>query len=169
METARDANHTVMSLSATALLRHAVATVGYRANKALRDVPPGFGAFDAGAGARRPAEILAHMGDLIDWAVTMVRGEVAWVDSPERDWDRLVDRFFAALTSLDAQLEESDLSDQDTQALLRGPIADALTHIGQVALLRRLAGGAVRAENYARAEITTGRVGRDQPPPVREF
>lgn len=105
----------------------------------------------------------------MDWAATMVRGEVAWVESPERDWDRLVDRFYQAIATLDALLQAREVSDQDTQALLRGPLADALTHVGQMALLRRLGGGAVRGENYARAEITTGRVGRDQPPPVREF
>lgn len=158
-----------MSLTSTELLRHAVATIAYRAQKALRDTPSDFGGFDAGAGVRRPADILAHMGDLMDWAVTMIRGEVAWVESAERRWDVLVDRFFVALERVDQQLLERPPSPDGLQALLRGPFADALTHVGQIAMLRRLAGGPVKAENYARAHITTGRVGRDQPAPVREF
>jgi hypothetical protein len=158
-----------MSLTATELLRHALATIAYRATKVLRDAPEGFGEFEAGAGVRAPSVILAHMGDLMDWAVTMVRGEVAWIESPERDWQRLVDRFHLSLATLDGLLTAHELDARHAQQLLRGPLADALTHVGQLALLRRLSGGPVRGENYARAEITTGRVGRDQPPPVREF
>lgn len=158
-----------MSLTSIELLRHMVATIAYRAHKALRDAPAEFGAFEAGGGVRQPAEILAHMGDLMDWAVTMIRGEVAWVESGERRWDVLVDRFFASLERVDRELLERPPGPDAMQALLRGPFADSLTHVGQVAMLRRLAGGPVKGENYARAHITTGRVGRDQPPPVREF
>jgi hypothetical protein len=158
-----------MHLDAIHLLRHGLATVAYRGGKVLRDVPTGFGGYAAGPGTRTAAEILAHVGDLYDWAATMVRGEVKWVDSPERDWDALVHRFFASIASVDALLQETPVTTETAEMLLRGPVADSLTHIGQLALMRRLAGGPVRAENYARAHIQTGRVGRDQAPPVREF
>lgn len=158
-----------MNSDATELLRHGIATVAYRGGKVLRDVPPGFGAFDAGSGARTPAQIVAHMGDLFDWAATMIRGQVAWVESPEQDWARLVERFFVSLAAVDTLLDEHPVDQTSLQTLLRGPVADALTHVGQLAMLRRMAGEPIRGENYARARITTGRVGRDQAPAVREF
>ncbi len=152
-----------------ALLRHGLATVAYRGGKVLRDIPPGFATFDAGAGTRTPVEILAHMGDLYDWALTFVDGDVKWVEHPSRDWDLLVGRFFDSLAAFDRRIALVELPMDVAESALRGPVADSLTHIGQIALLRRLAGAAVRGENYARAGITTGRVGRDQPVPVREF
>jgi hypothetical protein len=152
-----------------ALLRHTVATLAYRGGKAFRGAPPEFAAFRVREGARTPGEILAHMGDLFDWALTLAKGAQAWHDSAPQAWDLDVDRFFAALAVLDAYLASNAPLRSSCEKLFQGPIADALTHIGQLTLLRRLAGAPIRGENYFKAAIAAARVGADQPPPRVEF
>jgi hypothetical protein len=151
------------------LLRHTIATLAYRGGKTLRDVPGTFGQFRSGEQGRTPAEILAHIGDLLDWALSMAKGKQEWHNSTPLPWDQETQRFFAALEAFDACLA-SDLPLQaPAEKLFQGPIADALTHVGQIAILRRLAGAPVCAENYYVADITAGRVGFDQAPPNMEF
>jgi hypothetical protein len=151
------------------LLRHTVATVAYRGGKALRGAPESFAAFTLGDSPRTPANILAHMGDLFDWAHSMARGEAAWHDSQPLAWDAEVARFFAALKKFDDYLAASEPLHSPAEGLFQGPIADALTHIGQIAMLRRIAGCPIKGENYFKAEITAGRVGIAQSAPRREF
>jgi hypothetical protein len=151
------------------MLRHVLATVAYRGGKAVRGAPADFAAFRAGPTSRSPAEILAHAGDLYDWALSMASGTEQWHNSQPLDWDAEVDRFFHALAAFDAFLSSSQPLACPVERLFQGPIADSLTHVGQIALLRRLAGSAVRGENYSRADIVAGRVGREQSPPGREF
>jgi len=136
------------------LLRHTLATVAYRAGKAVREAPSGFADFHAGEGVRTPGQILAHIGDLFDWALSIAKGKPAWRDSKALPWDKETERFFAALKSFDD---------------FQGPIADALTHVGQLAILRRLARAPVKGESYFAAEIVAGRVGAEQATPKREF
>jgi hypothetical protein len=109
------------------------------------------------------------MGDLLDWALSLANGKQAWHDSTPLAWDDEVKRFFGACEALDARLGSADPPACSQEALFRGPIADALWHAGQIAMLRRLGGAPIKGENYLRAEITTGRVGCDQPAPVQEF
>lgn len=151
------------------MLRHTVATLAYRGGKVLRDVPETFGSFRAAADARTPGEILAHLGDLFDWALAIARGAPAWRDSPPQRWDDDVARFFAALGAFDGYLASDAPLGAPPERLFQGPVADALTHVGQLAMLRRLAGLPIRSENYFKAEVRSGRVGRDQPAPKREF
>jgi hypothetical protein len=150
-------------------LRHAVATLAYRAGKALRGAPATFANFTVAAGTRTPARILAHMGDLLDWALFLARGEQSWHDSMPLPWDLEVARFFAALQAFDAYLASEEPLGWSAERLFQGPIADALTHTGQLTMLRRLAGAPVRGENYARATITAGTVGAVQTSPGYEF
>jgi len=152
-----------------AMLRHTVATVAYRGGKAVRDAPAGFAAYSADGTPRTPAKILAHIGDLFDWALTQARGAEAWTDSTPLEWDREVERFFAALQRFDDYLASDAALAAPPERLFQGAIADALTHIGQLAMLRRLAGTRMKSENYSRAEIVPGRVGADQTAPRREF
>lgn len=160
---------TPTSDSARDLLRHTLATLAYRGGKAIRDVPPAAASFKAGPATRTPAEILAHIGDLLDWALTQARGEEAWHNSTPQSWDQDVARFFDGLARLDTYLASDAPLDAPVERIFQGAIADALTHVGQIALLRGLAGAPVRGENYARARIAAGRVGREQAAPVREF
>jgi hypothetical protein len=155
--------------SARQLLRHSIATLAYRAAKPLRGAPDSFCKFRASADARTPVEILAHMGDLFDWALSLARGEERWHNSTPLPWAQESDRFFAALQAFDAYLATESPLHATPEALLQGPIADAFTHVGQIALLRRLASAPVRPENFYVAEITVGVVGADQPAPVYEF
>lgn len=155
--------------TARQLLRHTLATLAYRAGKALRDVPAGFAEFSSGEKGRTPIEILAHMGDLFDWALSISKGAEAWKNSKPLPWDREVERFFRAVQVFDDYLASDAPLASPAEKLFQGPIADALTHTGQINMLRRMAGCPIKGENYFRAEIVSGRVGLEQPAPVREF
>jgi hypothetical protein len=153
----------------SAIVRHLVATLAYRAAKVLRDVPAGFGAAVFGPTSRRPVQIVAHMADLMTWAVTLARGDYVWAAEGGEDWDVEVQRLFAGLATLDGELVSHEPPAGSIEKLIQGPVADALTHVGQLAMLRGMAGAPVRPESYARAQIVIGRVGSEQAPPVREF
>ncbi len=151
------------------LLRHTLATVAYRGGKVVRGAPESFAGFRIGETSRTPGEVLAHIGDLFDWALSMAKGQESWHDSKPLPWKEEVERFFAALRRFDDFLAAEVPPSMEVERLFQGPIADALTHVGQIAFLRRLAGFPVRGENYARADIAIGKVGSEQPRPRREF
>jgi hypothetical protein len=150
------------------LLRHTVATLAYRGGKAIRNAPASLAAFRS-ADARTPVEILAHIGDLLDWGLSIAQGRRTWKDSKPVSWDAEVDRFFAALKRFDDYLAASEPLQAPAEKLLQGPLADAFTHVGQIAILRRMAGTPLRGESYFDADIVAGRVGPSQTPPKREF
>lgn len=151
------------------LFRHTVAAVAYRGGKAVRNAPAGFADFHAGEGLRTPGQILAHIGDLFEWALSIAMGQQKWHDTKPLPWDREVERFFAALKKFDDFLASKDPVQAPLENLFQGPVADALTHVGQLAILRRMAAAPIKGENYFQAEIRAGRVGADQTPPKREF
>lgn len=151
------------------LLRHTLATVAYRGGKALRGAPDHFATFHIGDKTRTPVQILAHMGDLFDWALSIAQGKEAWRNSAPLPWNAEVDRFFATLEKFDDYLASPAPLYGSAEGLFQGPVADALNHIGQIAMLRRLAGAPILGENYFRAGIAAGRVGPDQAAPHREF
>ena len=153
----------------TLLLRHTVATLAYRGGKALRGAPTEFAGFRAGDTTRTPAQILAHIGDLLDWALSLAEGKETWHNSPPLTWEQGTARFFAALEAFDNRLSAVEALACSVEGLFQGPIADSFTHVGQIALLRRLAGCPVRGENYFRAEIAASRVGPEQARPKVEF
>jgi hypothetical protein len=163
-------NHaTSLANSKREMFRHTLATLAYRGGKAVRNAPAGFSEFQAGEGVRTPGQILAHLGDLLDWALSIAKGQQKWHDSKPLPWEQDVERFFAALKKFDDFLASNEPVQAPLEKLFQGPIADALTHVGQIAILRRLAGGPVKGESYYVAEIETGRVGADQAKPKREF
>jgi hypothetical protein len=149
------------------LFRHTLATLAYRAARALEDAPETFATFDEAG--RQPTQILAHMGDLFDWALSMAEGKQRWHDSQPLPWPEEQRRFFAALKAFDAYLTSGERIHAPLERLFQGPVADALTHVGQLAMLRRLAGCPIRGENYYVAEISVGRLGASQAAPVKPF
>jgi hypothetical protein len=155
--------------SSRQLLRHTVATLAYRAGKTLRDAPDSFAGFSTGEKGRTPGDILAHMGDLFDWALSIAKGKQAWHNSVPLPWPQESERFFKTLQTFDDYLASDAPLPVSAEKLFQGPIADALTHTGQIAILRRMAGCPMRGENYFVAEIVTGRVGQVQAAPGREF
>ena len=152
-----------------ALLRHTVATVAYRGGKAVRGAPASFATFSPDGTPRTPAKILAHIGDLYDWALSQAKGAEAWNDSTPLEWDREVERFFATLQRFDDFLASDAPLAVTPEKLFQGAIADSLAHVGQLAMLRRLGGVKMKSENYSRADIVPGRVGTEQTAPKREF
>jgi hypothetical protein len=150
------------------VLRHMTATLAYRAAKVLKDVPANFPERTFGPATREPVQIVAHMADLIAWAVSLTRGEYVWTPGGGREWQVEVDRFFGGLAQLDRGLD-GPLPAGAAEKLVQGPLADALTHVGQLAMLRGMCGVPIKPESYARADITRGRVTGDQAAPRREF
>ena len=144
------------------MLRHMLATLAYRGGKTIANAPEGFAGFRIADRTRTPAEILAHVGDLLDWGHNLARGKDAGRNSGPLLWPEEVARFFAELEKFDSYLASDAALGCATEKLVQGPIADALTHIGQIAMLRRLAGSPVRGENYFKAEILVGHVGAEQ-------
>jgi hypothetical protein len=151
------------------LLRHTVATLAYRGGKAVRNAPAGFQRFRASESSRTPGEILAHIGDLLAWGLSIAQGKETWNDSQPLAWEDEIVRFFSGLKSFDDYLASTHPLHAPAERLFQGPVADALTHVGQIAMLRRLAGGPLKGESYFAAEIATGRVGPEQKPPRKEF
>jgi hypothetical protein len=151
------------------MLRHTVATLAYRGAKSLRGAPDSFAALKASDSTRTPAQILAHIGDLMEWALSIASGKETWHDSKPLAWKDEVDRFHTTLQSFDGYLASDAELHASCERLFQGPIADALTHVGQIAMLRRLAGEPIKGENYSRAKIEAGRVGADQEKPKKEF
>ncbi len=152
-----------------ALLRHTLATVAYRGAKAIRNAGPNFADYGSSETSRTPAKILAHIGDLMDWGLSMADGSRKWNDSKPLAWDEECARFFASLKNFDDFLASDKPLEVSAEKLFQGPIADALTHVGQIAMLRRMAGVPIKGENYFVAEIAVGRVGADQAAPRKEF
>src|SRR5712691_6359595 len=130
------------------MLRHTVATLAYRGAKAVRGAPASFASFKASPTTRTPAQILAHIGDLLDWALSIAKGEETWHNSKPLDWAKEVKRFHAALKAFDEYLASDGELSASCERIFQGPIADALTHVGQIAMLRRIAGASVKGENY---------------------
>jgi hypothetical protein len=151
------------------MLRHTVATLAYRASKPLRNVPEGFATFTAPGIVNTPAKVLSHISGLLDWALRMARGERRDYDDTPLVWDQEVKRFYRHLEALDAYLASDEALREPVEKLFQGPIADALTHVGQLSLLRRMAGAPVKGENYFLADIAVGRVGPQQSLPRLEF
>ncbi|PYX36665.1 MAG: hypothetical protein DMG75_09645 [Acidobacteria bacterium] len=151
------------------LLRHTLATLAYRGGKAVRNAPDGFAEFRAGDNVRTLVQILAHIGDLFDWGLSIAKGKQTWRDSVPLPWNQEVDRFFAALKSFDDFLASAEPLHAPPEKLFQGPIADALTHVGQIAMLRRLAGAPIRGESYFVANVALGCVGPEQAKPNKEF
>ena len=150
-------------------LRHTVATVAYRGGKAVRGAPASFAKFASGEPPKTPEQILAHIGDLFDWALSIAEGAQKWNNSTPLAWDDEVGRFFGTVKRFDDYLASDAPLASEPERLFQGAIADALTHVGQLALLRRLAGCPIKGENYYQADIVAGRVGAEQAPARREF
>jgi hypothetical protein len=151
------------------LLRHTLATLAYRGGKAIRGVPADFATYRLSDESRAASEILAHIGDLLDWALCLAKGEHTWKEKAPLAWEQDVERFHSALQKLDDYLAADEPLGFPLERLFQGPIADALTHVGQIAMLRRVAGAPMRGENYFKAKILAGRVGPDQEAPRVEF
>jgi hypothetical protein len=150
-------------------LRHTVATLAYRAAKTMRGAPETFAGFLAPGAGRTPVEIVAHMSDLFDWGLSMAKGAGKWTTAVPQAWDAECARFFAALKAFDDVLASGEPLGYELTRLFQGPVADALTHTGQLAMLRRLHGAPMKGESYNRADVVAGRVGAEQTPASPKF
>lgn len=139
------------------ILRHLLATISFRGGLCLRDTPDGFADFQAGAGVRPPIELVRHMTGLMEFIGRILRGGER-VALPALPWPQELDRLSEAMAALDGVLATVPLEAASVDAVIQGPTADALTHVGQLATLRRLAGSPIAGANYPRAPIVDGQV-----------
>lgn len=140
------------------LFRHVVATVAYRGGLAISDAPEDFSKFRANETTRTPGELLAHIGDLLKGALYLVKGDMVYLTSDPLSWEEEIARFFSAVKEFDSYLASDAPLACPMEKLIQGPIGDALTHVGQIVMLRRMAGKPVRVEAYFTAEIVAGKV-----------
>ena len=143
------------------LLRHVVGTVAYRGGIAVLDAPENFAEFRINETARTPGEILAHIGDLLEGSLYLIKGELVYLASSPLQWEEEIERFFSAVKGLDSYLASDMPLLCPVEKLIQGPIGDALTHVGQIVILRRVAGKPVRVASYFTAEIVAGTIDRE--------
>ena len=151
------------------LLRHTLAALAYRAAKTMRGAPESFANFRAPGAGSTPLSIVAHMGDLFDWGLSMANGAGKWNTATPQAWDAECGRFFKALKAFDERIASDEPLGYELTRLVQGPVADALTHTGQLAMLRRLAGAPMKGESYNRADVVIGRISLEQTPPDPKF
>ena len=150
------------------LLRHFLAAIAYRTQKALRDAPEHYPTFSAGNRARTPAELVRHMTALMGYVRThFVGGSYAGKPAPLPTFKAEVVRFHEMVEAVGQLLASNTQCSITTEQLLQGPFADTMTHVGQLAMLRRLAGAPVAPENFIYADIRADRLHAEQPPPAR--
>ncbi len=151
------------------LLRHTLATLAYRAAKTMRGAPASFADFRAPGAGSTPLSIVTHMGDLFDWALSMANGAGKWNSATPQAWDAECARFFTSLKAFDERIASDEPLGYEMTRLVQAPVADALTHTGQLAMLRRLSGNPMKGESYNRADIVIGRISLEQTPPDPKF
>ena len=148
------------------LLKHFLAAIAYRTQKALCGAPESFAGFSAGNNVRTPHELLWHMTGLLGYALTYFRGGV-WQPEKLESFASEIARFHQALEDLGTALEKgTPVRAISVEQLLQGPLADTMTHVGQLALLRRLSGSPVPPENFVRAAIHPDNLSANQPAPA---
>lgn len=140
------------------LFRHLVASLAFRAKTAVSGAPPYFADYKISETIRTPGEILAHMGDLLEGSLVLMKGEFISLDSTPLAWEEEVTRFFSAVKKFDSYLASDAPLNQPIEKITQGPIADALTHVGQILMLRRAAGVPVESDGYFAAEIIPGEI-----------
>ena len=143
------------------VLRHLVATVAYRGGLAVTSAPPDFGTFRAHETTRTPGEILAHIGDLLEGSLHLVKGNLVHLSSQPLPWDEEITRFFTAVKEFDSYLDSEAPLSCAVEKLVQGPVGDALTHVGQIVMLRRMAGSPIQSSGYFTAEIIPGEITQD--------
>lgn len=135
-----------------------VATVAYRGRLAITDAPEEFAAFRPHETTRTPAEILAHISDLLRGSLHLVKGELVYLTSDPLPWKEEIARFFSAAKEFDSYLASGEALACPVEKLVQGPVGDALTHVGQIVMLRRMAGSPIRSEGYFAADIVPGEI-----------
>jgi hypothetical protein len=147
------------------MLKHLLGAIAYRAQKALRDAPDSYADFHAGMNVRTPHELVRHMTGVLGYARTLFVGGV-WRPRMLPTFGEEVARLHEVMEDLGRLIETGDAPTIRPEQLLQGPLSDAMTHVGQLAMLRRLAGAPVAPENFVFAKVDANNLGQHQPPPA---
>lgn len=147
------------------MLRHCLAALAYRTQKALRNAPADFGEFRVAPDVRNPRELVKHMTNVLGYARTFfIGGEYRPPSLPTLDEE--VERFHEILDSLSSHFSTGEFSTMSPERFLQGPLSDAMSHAGQLAMMRRLYDAPVPPENFIMADIHANNVSEHQPDPV---
>lgn len=136
----------------TKIILHLLDTLIYRFRSSVSKVDASFGNFEIGHGVRSPIEILYHMRGVIYYgnkAITDKRTEM----SPILSWDEEVALFLESVERLKENISNAQFSEETAFRMVQGPISDALTHVGQLAMLSRVHGHPIDKENFFKADI----------------
>jgi hypothetical protein len=147
------------------VLRHFLAAIAYRGTKAIKNAPKSYPSVSISKGVRTPVELLHHITGVLTYAHSFFEN----YDTTQfqlKSWDAEVDAFYEILSKLDKSLQQLNLKEITEEQLLQGPFSDAMTHIGQLSLLRRMADSPIPSENFIYAAVQKGAVGPNQPDPV---
>lgn len=140
------------------LFRHLLATLAFRGGVAVANTPEDFASFRLKEDVRTPAELLAHIGDCVEGSHYLMQGEFVYLNSKPLAWNEEIKRFFSKIKAFDAFLASDARLKQPIEKIMQGPIADSLTHVGQIVMLRRIAGFPVQVDNYFAAEFAPGEI-----------
>jgi hypothetical protein len=147
------------------MLRHFLASIAYHCTKAIKDPPATFHELNLGKGVRSPLKILNHISSVLTYAHSFYEHyDNTYIDI--RDWDYEVKRFYETLSKLDESIKTGNLREVSEERLLQGPLSDAMAHIGQLLMMRRLAGSPIPSENFLFADIRIRVLGPNQQKPV---
>ncbi len=148
------------------MLMHFLAALAYRTQKALRGASPEFANFSAGGKVRTPLELVRHMDSVLGYARTFIIGG-SYRPPQTADFAEAIASFHQVVEDLARHLDAgSKMHGITPEVMLQGPFSDAMTHAGQLAMLRRLAGDPVPPENFIYATISPDNLGPNQPMPV---
>jgi hypothetical protein len=147
------------------LLRQFLASIAYHATKAIGGAPENYPEFDIGNGIRTPRRILHHITGVLSYAHSFYEHyDTTYFE--HRPWEGEVEHFYETLSRLDGSMKDGRPREVTEEQLLQGPLSDSMAHVGQLLMLRRIAGSPVPSENFIYADIRKGVVGPDQPEPV---
>jgi hypothetical protein len=147
------------------MIRHFLASIAYHATKAIKNAPDNYPELDIGKGVKNPRRILHHITGVLSYAHSFYEHyDTTYFDM--KSWDEEIEAFYDILFKLDKSFQEKSLNKATLEQLLQGPLSDTMAHVGQLLMLRRMAGSPIASENFLYADIQKGVLGPNQPEPV---
>lgn len=147
------------------MLRHFLASIAYRATKAIKNAPDNYPTFNLGKGVKTPLRILHHITGVLTYAHSFFE-HYETTHFEVKSWSAEINELYKILSKLDVSIQEKNPNKVTEEQLLQGPFSDAMTHVGQLSMLRRMVDSPIPSENFIFADIRKGEVGPDQPDPV---
>ncbi len=134
-------------------IQHFLKVLSYRFEKAIHNAAESYPKHASGHGIRTPLELLGHMNGVLEFAISSLKNQPRR-NIPEQSWQEQITLYYEKLKELNQLMQENSFDTDTLERILQGPLADAMTHIGQLAMMRRLANSAIAGENYFAADMS---------------